>query len=370
MKRVRVLLTLASSSLTGPAERMLGDAEVLLAAGHEVVVAFDTRTEGNLAEVCRRRGLATAPELRLSRHSGPVEALGDVLRLRRRLRAGVDLVHAHFSHDHHVALLAARGLPARVVRSLEAPTPRGGWAFGGSALCISAWVPRAVLAQRAGARARGDVAVIEGAVDPARFSPGSGDKLRLALGCEPSTPVVGIVSRLKPERRHGDLVKAFGALAGSHPNARLAIVGRGEGRAELERAVGAAGLEGRVIFAGYWSGPDLVEAYRGLDVAVWLANGNDGGARGVLEAMAVGLPVVAYDVAPMRAQLADGAGVRVPVGDVGARGAALARLRGSPEERRAIGAKARARVLERYTWAQRGPKLLDLYARALRGPRV
>src|SRR5438132_3181490 len=36
----------------------------------------------------------------------------------------------------------------------------------------------------------------------------------------------------------------------------------------------------------------MLEAYRALDVAIWLRKGNDGGCRGVLEAMACGVPVV------------------------------------------------------------------------------
>ena len=102
----------------------------------------------------------------------------------------------------------------------------------------------------------------------------------------------------------------------------------------------------------------------GLDVAVWLAPGNDGGARGVLEAMAVGLPVVAYDRPPMSTQLADGAGVLVAPPEL--EGALLKLLR-DPAERTAIGVRARERVLERYTAAARVPALIAFYEGVLRG---
>ena len=360
---MRVLLTLASSSVTGPAERMLGDAITLQEAGHRVTVAVDTRRPGNLLEACQANGLDVAPELRLSRVSGPWEAWRDVRRLRRRMRAGVDLVHAHFSHDHHLTLLAARGLRQgmRIVRSLESDATGNAFALRHT---DGIEVPFQALAGVARLRPLHErIAVLPGAIDPSRFSPGRSSRLRTALGVAFDAPLIGIVSRIKPERRHADLVEAFARMAQEVPQARLAIIGRGEGLPALQRHVARLGLRERALFAGYWAGGDLVEAYRGLDVAVWLASGNDGGARGVLEAMAVGLPVVAYDAPPMDEQLADGSGVLVPPGDVAALARKLAELAQGAGLRAVIGNRARERVLARFTWAQRGPALLSFYDR-------
>lgn len=368
---MRVLLTLASSSMTGPAERLLGDAELLRAEGHEVTVACDTGP-GNLVEIATGRGFPVASELRLSRRSGPLEMLRDVAALRRRLRAGVDLVHAHFSHDHHMVLLAARGLGPglRIVRSLETEQSGSRWALRRS---DGLEVPcQAVLAAPRLARFRreGRVVAIASAVDPARFSAGPSNRLREQLNLSATTPLVGIVARIKPERRHADLLAAFVQVGRVLPSAVLAIIGRGEGLPAIEAQVAALGLSGRVRFAGYWARDELVEAYRGLDVAVWLALGNDGGARGVLEAMAVGLPVVAYDLPPMSEQLGQGAGRLVPAGNVTALAEALADLLSDPAQRAALGAAARERVLERFTRARRSATLLSFYARVSELPKV
>jgi glycosyltransferase involved in cell wall biosynthesis len=358
---LRVLLTLAYPSLTGPAERMLGDAVVLRAAGHRVTIGLDTRRPGNLREICEARDLSVAHELKLSRISGPFESWRDIRALRRRLIAEVDLVHTHFSHDHHLALLAARGLRRRVriVRSLES-------AGTGSVFALRRTdgieVPYQALAESERLRRLGKpVGVLPGAVDPSRFSPGRSSRLRTALGVPFDAPLIGIVARIKPDRRHSDLVDAFARVVQEVPQARLAIIGRGEGLPALERRVARLDLRGRVLFAGYWAGEDLVDAYRGLDVAAWLVAGNDGGARGVLEAMAVGLPVVAYAQPPMDEQLAEGSGVLVPAGDIGALARKLAELVQGAGLRAVIGNRARERVLARYTWAQRGPALLSFY---------
>src|SRR3981081_3706830 len=67
---------------------------------------------------------------------------------------------------------------------------------------------------------------------------------------------------------------------------------RGEGEASWGDPAPRLSPE-RIHFGGYLRGPGLVEAYRALDVAVWLREGNDGACRGVLEAMACGVPVIA-----------------------------------------------------------------------------
>src|SRR5205807_3430777 len=91
---VKVLMMLASSSVTGPAEPMLHDAHALRAAGHTVHLACDTRRPGNLVEAIRALGFPLAEELHLCQSPGAVEVWRDIRALRARLRAeSYDLVH-------------------------------------------------------------------------------------------------------------------------------------------------------------------------------------------------------------------------------------------------------------------------------------
>jgi len=176
---------------------------------------------------------------------------------------------------------------------------------------------------------------------------------------------------MKPERQHRELIAAFALLRPDFPKARLALIGRGEGEPKLRSQVDRLGLDQSVLFAGYWGGEALVDAYQGLDVAVWLADGNDGSARGVLEAMACGLPVIAGDDGASSELIEDGkTGLLVRPADVAGLSRALARLMKSQRERQVFGAAARERVLAHYTWAQRGPKLLDFYRRIRELPPV
>src|SRR5207302_6342751 len=129
-------------------------------------------------------------------------------------------------------------------------------------------------------------------VDAQWFTPGRAPELRARWGVPVEAPLAGIVARMKSERGHRVLLEAFARVLPQVPDAHLVLVGRGEDEPVLREL--ASGLApARIHFGGYLRGPGLVQAYRALDVAVWLREGNDGGCRGVLEAMACGVPVIA-----------------------------------------------------------------------------
>ncbi len=89
----------------------------------------------------------------------------------------------------------------------------------------------------------------------------------------------------------------------------------------------------------------------------------------VLELMAAGLPIVAYAVGDLPATLGD-AGVLVPPGDEVAFAMSVVALLSDPERACRLGAAARARVLERFTWARLGDVALAAYAKAGAGTRL
>jgi glycosyltransferase involved in cell wall biosynthesis len=331
---------------------MVSVARILARRGHQVEMAVDSLRPGDLRERLRALGFNLRLDLTLSTKAGPVAWLRDAAALRRAAR-DLDVVHAHFSNDHALALLALRGRrQARVVRTVHSSRslrdrPLQGVAHrradGLIAVCQAharllverfRVDPRRVLASR-------------GAVDPVAFSP-DGPDLRAELGLAPGQPAAGIVSRVKPDRRHAELIDAFALVARRLPEARLVVVGRGEGLEEIRLRAAGAGLERQVIFAGYRTGSELAAAYRTLDCKVLLAEGNDGTCRALLEAMACGRPGVAYRFGAPAETVADGrTGRLVPEGDVPALAGALLDLLRDPAGARALGAAARAQVVER-----------------------
>ncbi len=365
-------MMLSTSSVTGPAELCLDDARALREAGHEVEFACDTRRSGNYAQAIAAAGFALDAGFVLCPRPTPGEVLRDIRRLRGRVAAGeIDLVHARFAHDHSVALAAARGLRdrLRIVRTAETARSLGrslfrAFAFrrtDGVLVAASRYRTQLVREHRV---AEDRVEVLPGRVDAERFSPGDGRGLRSRIGLDDGAPLVGIVSRVKPERRHVDLIRAFEQVASRHPAARLVVVGRGEGLPEVQAEVGRLGLRDRVHYAGYVTGPDLVEAYRALDVAVWLAEGNDGTSRAVLEAMACGKPVVGTRSGAIDEIIRDGeTGFAVQPGAVDELARVLERLLASPELRRRLGEAGRQRAAQEFSPATRATALLGFYER-------
>ncbi len=353
---MRILELLSSPVWTGPAEPMASVAAVLARRGHQVEMAVDDVRPGDLRDRLRELGFSLRLDFTLSTKAGPWSHLRDAWTLRRVSRE-LDVVHAHFSSDHALALLALAGTGrrrrVRVVRTVHSSRSLRARALQGAvhrrtdglvAVCRD---HARVLVERFGVDpAR--VLASRGAVDPVRFAP-EGPDLRAELGLQPGQPVAGIVSRVKPDRRHAELVEAFRPVAARLPEARLVIVGRGEGLPELRALVERTGLTRHVIFAGYRTGEELAAAYRTLDCKVLLAEGNDGTCRALLEAMACGRPGVAYRFGAPAETIVEGrTGLLVERGDVGGLAAAIWELLSAPARARGLGAAARARMVAQH----------------------
>lgn len=369
---MRILELLSSPAWTGPAEPMTSVARELLRRGHHVEVAVDTRREGDIRERLAAQGIRPRQDLSLSTKGGPVDHIRDLARLRRVAR-DFDVVHANFSHDHTLALLAVARGATRVVRTVHSArslADRGlqGWAHRRTDGLVAVCQAHAAILRDRYAIPSERVAAVRGAVDANFFTP-EGPDLRSELGIAADAPVAGIVSRVKPDRRHADLVNAFRVVALRLPGARLVVVGRGEGLDDLRAQVARSGLGDRVIFAGYRRGPELAAAYRTFDAKVLLAEGNDGTCRALLEGMASGRPGVAWAFgAPAESIVHGETGLLAPPGDVAALGQVIGDVLSRPDRGRSLGAAARARMMALFTEEARGRAVEGFLERVRRLP--
>jgi glycosyltransferase involved in cell wall biosynthesis len=351
------LLLCSSSSRTGPVEGLLSLGRELRARGIDARFGGDTVRPGeDLPEHVAHAGLPWERELRLSRKVRPLDVVHDARLLARWLREGrFAVVHTAFAHDHRIALWA-RGGGALVVRAAERSVDlEPGW-FGHRLRALRKSDGVVVHCAEYRERLVGlgldprRVAEVPGSVDPAWFAPGDGSAMRARWGIPAGAPLAGIVARMKPERGHRELLRGFARALDRLPDAWLVLVGRGEEEPALRALAGASSP--RIVFAGYFRGPGLVEAYRALDVAVWLREGNDGACRGVLEAMACGKPVVAGRSGAPGELVRDGVeGRLVAADDPAAIGDALAALLGDLRGAARMGEAARSRA-ETFTAAR------------------
>ncbi len=189
------------------------------------------------------------------------------------------------------------------------------------------------------------VCYLPNGVDTTRFSPGDGQVLRRRLGWGPSEVVVGTVGQLRGEKNQDRLLRNWAAVAAGR-RTRLVIVGDGPMRQPLEDRARELGVADRVHFAGAADEP--VEWYRAMDVFA-LSSDTEQMPIAVLEAMAVGLPVVGTDVGDVRTMVCPENRERVvPLGDEDAYAAALATLMDDAGARAALGRANRKKCLGEY----------------------
>ncbi|MFD0905024.1 glycosyltransferase, partial [Actinomadura sediminis] len=161
-------------------------------------------------------------------------------------------------------------------------------------------------------------------------------------------PAVACVGRLSDEKGVDLLLEAWARARERRPGWRLHVYGTGPDEDALRRRAAAAGLADSVEFRGVVA--DVEDAL--VEVSIFaLPSRAEGFPMSVLEAMAYGLPTVAFDCAPgVRALLAEASpgdgrsGLLVPPGDTAAFAEALGRLMDDPELCRELGENARASV--------------------------
>ena len=319
--------------------------------------ALARRDDVDLTVVCRTADAARWPEPTVARAPAlrPLRLGWEQVTLPRVVRGlGVDVHHAP-----HYTMPLALGLPAVVtIHDLSFFThpewhQRTKVAFFRSSIRISARRAAALLAVSATTanllqdlvRPRAPVHVIPHGVDHARFRPEApsdeeDEAARARSGV--TQPYVVFVGTLEPRKDVPTLVRAFDRMAGAHPDLTLVLAGgRGWGVGAVEQAVAAATHGDAIRLLGYVDEKDMPALLRGA-AAVAYPSLEEGFGLPVLEALACGARVVTTSGTVME-EVAGGAALLAPPGDVDRLAQALeAALEGS-EERRALGLEVAAR---------------------------
>ncbi len=192
-------------------------------------------------------------------------------------------------------------------------------------------------------------------VDAEAFNPrfrSAAMRAELTAG-NPESTLLLYVGRLSDEKQIEHIRPTLEAL----PNTRLALVGDGPARAELERYF--ADLP--VAFMGYLRGERLSQAYASADIFVFPSRLETFGLV-VIEAMAAGAPVVAARVGGVGDMVSDGVnGYSFESGDKVMLLEGVRRIASNRQTMRWMGQQARA-YAERQSWEAIMDELIELYA--------
>jgi glycosyltransferase involved in cell wall biosynthesis len=191
-------------------------------------------------------------------------------------------------------------------------------------------------------------------------------RLRSRHGFDTKTFLVGTVANLFPHKGYEYLLRALGQARLEVPGLACVIVGEGDAgyRIELDRLTRDLGLSDRVVFAGFQR--DVYPYLAAMDLFV-LCSLREGLGIALLEAMAVGRPIVATKVGGVPEVVEDGVtGLLVPPGDPGSLARAIVRLAEAPALRRAMGEAGARRVRERFHVARMARQIGAVYGEVLR----
>lgn len=310
---MKILQLVSDWKWTGPAEPMLVLMKALRARGHQVDLVCPEPPSGSRrslwqeASIRRLDPIHSVAAIRGSFVSGD----GSRVRLLRNwletdeLAGPYDIVHCWHSRDHVLAARALRlGLPGpfaprrtKLVRFLSqaeplASWPWNRWLFGVACdglVCVS---DRSAAANR---RLRGErtIASTSGAIDFDELEIHRGrHEMRRELGVPEDAKLVGVVARMQAHRRFDLLFEALARVLRERSDVYLVLIGRGTREEDVvRRPVRELGLEENVIFAGYRI-EDYADVLNALDLFTFLVPGSDGTCRALLQAAAVGLPLV------------------------------------------------------------------------------
>ena len=316
--------------------RILAEARWLLAHGWSALIACQPGSA-----LAREAEAAQVPVVPV-RMRGAADARA-FARLRRLLRKrGAALVHTHSSVDSWLAGLAAKSLRLPVVRSRHVTIPiKNPLVYRLADRIVASGDRAAQLVRDAGVPAERVVAITAG-VDLERFHPGvSGEPVRAELGLP--GPLVGLVANLRGSKGHRFFLEAAREVLREAPATRFLVVGGGVGFDDIRRRIDEMRLAGDVLMLGFRR--DVPEVMAALDVLALPSIKSEATSQVILQALAVGTPVVATTVGGSPEVIRDGiTGRLVPPADSGALARAILDLLRDPDRARAMARAGQAEI--------------------------
>lgn len=312
---IRVLHVDTERTWRGGEQQAMYLAEGLHRRGHDSQVVG--KRDSEFVRRARDLGL-TAHERPLSGEINPraVVALRSLL-----VKGSFDLIHAHTSHAHTQSIIAAQlagSLPCIVSRRVDYGLDRSPWkvnrlkyTHGVARYIAISEAIRAVLIQGGVKESR--ISTVPSGISLERLRGVDPRAARDVLGLAPEVPLIGAVAHFAWHKGLEVLIDAIPRIRAARPDARFALVGDGELRADLMRRARAAAGDDVVFFPGFR--PDAVSFLAAMDVVV-CPSLMEGLNTTNLDALALRRAVVASEVGGIPEAIRHGeTGLLFPKGD-------------------------------------------------------
>jgi L-malate glycosyltransferase len=391
---MKILQVFADWKWTGPSEPILIQTKALLDRGHEVILSVAPTPEDmkfeeevilaegrdtilkrkikpdNIAEresiafYAEKMGVSVDTSIswdkrtKVSNLFGIKKILKDIKLLRRLIDDfPTDIVSAHSSHDHFLAVRAIKGSLSKplLVRTDHSRNFISGGI--GNRYLMNKHTDGVVTFSKMGASSivenfkipRERIKLVDPALNLEKWNPKNPTvNMRLRFNIPDDAIVIGMVARFQKYRKTDVAISAFSQVAKKFPNARLLLIGRSSQMEEsVFKPARKFGVEDKIITPGYLT-DDYIDTLKSIDIFLFMMPGSDGTARALREAMALGLPVAGAREGMIPEIIQDGVSGLVMEPNRIAVEAVLTKLLGDGELRAKLGRGARERALSRF----------------------
>jgi mannosyltransferase len=239
------------------------------------------------------------------------------------------------------------------------------------------WITRWLIRQMDAVIATSDISasflkceadVVMHGVDTDSYAPPADRAAAFAEAGLPGRYAIGCFGRVRAQKGSDVFVEAMCRLLPRYPDFSAVMVGaivpeQQPFAGELKQRIDAAGLGSRIVITGELAIEEVQRWYQRLTIYAFTSR-NEGFGLTLIEAMAVGAALVASRAGAAERVVEDGVtGVLTPPGDADALVAALEPLLRDPAQAVAMGARARARVLEKFSLDAEASAIADVYRR-------
>jgi glycosyltransferase involved in cell wall biosynthesis len=201
--------------------------------------------------------------------------------------------------------------------------------------------------------AESKIRVIHNGVDTAKFQPAADKrKVKAELGFNPDNPTIISVGRLYARKGLFTLIESMPAVVKRFPNAKFIISGKGQSD-EMRKLINYAqqlGVQGNIVFTGYFPDAKLPRLYQAADVFAF-STFYEHHPFAVLEALSTGLPVVTTNVGGIPETITDDKdGFMCTPFNSQQFAQRILYLLEHPDKAAEMGAQARKTIVERFDW--------------------
>jgi glycosyltransferase involved in cell wall biosynthesis len=290
---LKILHTEASCGWGGQEIRILTESQVFIRHQHEVILAADKNSQ--IAKKASNYGVKTFPITLSKKRWADFKALRNLI-----IQEQPDLISCHSSTDHWLAALARLTIKHRtaIIRTRHISTPvhrnlptKWLYSSGADAIMTTGTAIREHLVNN-GFGQPDYIFSIPTGIDLELFSPGDRQKQRKQLNLPESHFIFGIVATLRSWKGHADLIEAFDKLDNS--NSTLIIVGDGPQMANCKALALQTKRPENIKFFG--NQENVVPHLQAIDCFVLPSYANEGVPQALLQAMAVGVPVISCPI--------------------------------------------------------------------------